>query len=74
MNQNLGKYLILAALAVLLIGILVYFFWDKLSWFGKLPGDISFERDNTKIYFPVVTMILISVLLNLIIYVVRRFL
>ncbi|AWW00528.1 DUF2905 domain-containing protein [Arcticibacterium luteifluviistationis] len=73
MNQNLGKYIILAGLTLLIIGVLVYFFWDKLEWIGKLPGDISFEKGNTKIYFPVVTMILLSVLLNIILYIVRRF-
>ncbi|WP_341225923.1 DUF2905 domain-containing protein [uncultured Arcticibacterium sp.] len=73
MNQNLGKYIIFAGITILVIGVLVYFFWDKLGWFGKLPGDLTFEKGNTKIYFPVLTMILVSIVLNLVIYLVRRF-
>ncbi|MFD2522323.1 DUF2905 domain-containing protein [Emticicia soli] len=74
MNQNTGKYLIFIGLAVILIGIIVYFFADKLNWLGRLPGDIRYEKGNTRIYFPVVTMIILSLLLNLAIYLVKKFL
>ncbi len=40
---------------------------------GSLPGDISFRRGNTSVYFPVVTMILVSVGLTIIINIVLRF-
>ncbi|WP_304235217.1 DUF2905 domain-containing protein [Jiulongibacter sediminis] len=73
MNQNLGRYLIIGGLILIVIGSLVYFFWDKLNWLGKLPGDIRFENGNTKIYFPVATMILLSLLLNLVLYLIKRF-
>ena len=73
MNQNLGKYLIIGGLILVLVGTLVYFFWDKLNWLGKLPGDIRYENGNTKIYFPVATMILLSLLLNLVLYLIKRF-
>lgn len=65
MNQNTGKYIILIGAIVILIGIIIYFFEDKLHWLGRLPGDIRYEKGNTRIYFPVVTMILLSLLLNL---------
>ncbi|RYU95493.1 DUF2905 domain-containing protein [Emticicia agri] len=74
MNQNTGKYIIFIGGIILLIGIVMYFFADKLHWFGRLPGDIRYEKGNTRIYFPVVTMILLSLLLNLIIYLVKKFL
>ncbi|MGD8934209.1 MAG: DUF2905 domain-containing protein [Gammaproteobacteria bacterium] len=44
-----------------------------MSWFGRLPGDIRVERDNVRFYFPVVTMIVVSVALSLIIYLIGRF-
>lgn len=74
MNSNFGKYTILAGLSITAIGLLIYFLGDKLNWIGKLPGDINWTSGKTKIYFPVVTMILLSLLLNLIIYLIKRFL
>jgi len=74
MNQTTGKYIIIIGGIVILIGIIVYFFADKLHWLGRLPGDIRYENGNTRVYFPVVTMILLSLVLNLIIYLIKRFL
>ena len=73
MNQNLGKYLIIGGLNLVLAGILVFFFRDKLLWLGKLPGDFRYENGNTKIYFPMTTMIVLSLLLNLLHYLIKRF-
>lgn len=73
MNASTGKYIMLAGLALLVVGLLVYFLHDKLHWVGKLPGDIRVEKENFKFYFPITTMILFSVLLNLIIVLIRKF-
>jgi len=43
------------------------------GWFGRLPGDIRIERDTMRVYIPFASMILISVVLNLVFYLVRRF-
>ncbi len=44
-----------------------------LSWFGRLPGDIRYSNGGTRVYFPITTMILLSVGLSLALYIVRRF-
>jgi len=54
------------------VGLIVYFAGNKLSWLGHLPGDIRIEKENVRIYFPVTTMILISVVLSLILYLIRK--
>jgi len=74
MNQDTGKYIVIIGVAIVVIGILIYFFHDKLNWFGRLPGDIRIERDNFRFYFPVTTMILLSVLISAILWVIRKFL
>jgi hypothetical protein len=56
-----------------LMGILIYFFADKLRWLGNLWGDIRYENGNTRIYFPIATMLIISLLINLIIYFIKKF-
>jgi len=73
MSQITGKYLILIGFAVVAIGIIVYLFSDKLHWLGRLPGDIRIEKENFRFYFPVVTMLLLSGLLNLIIWLLKKF-
>jgi hypothetical protein len=74
MNSNTGKWIILAGLAIVLAGIVVYFFSDKLRWLGHLPGDIRMEKENVRFYFPVTTMILVSLILSLGLYIIRKFL
>ncbi|GAB3661222.1 DUF2905 domain-containing protein [Echinicola sediminis] len=66
MNSETGKWIIGIGLGLVFIGILVYFFADKLHWLGRLPGDIRIEKGNFRLYFPITTMILISILLSLI--------
>jgi hypothetical protein len=73
MNQTTAKYIILIGGIVVLIGIIFYFWGDKLNWLGRLSGDIRYEGKNTKVYFPIVTMLLISVVLNVILYLIRKY-
>ena len=73
MNSTTGKYIIAAGIIIVIIGVVVYLPSDKLKWFGRLPGDISIERGNTRFYFPVVTMILVSIVLTVIINIIRKF-
>ena len=74
MDQNTGKYILFAGGLIVLVGLLVYFFHDKLHWIGRLPGDIRVERENFRFYFPITTMILFSILISLLIGLIRKFL
>jgi len=72
MNPETGKYLIIAGGLLLLAGIVVYFFHDKLHWLGRLPGDIRIEKENFRFYFPVTTMMLLSIVLTILIRIFRK--
>ena len=72
MHTTIGKYLIIIGLFILVLGVLIYFLGDKLSWIGRLPGDIRIEKENLKIFIPITTMILISILLTLIIALIKK--
>lgn len=53
-----------------LVGLLV---WSgALAWFGRLPGDIRIERESAKVYIPIASMLVVSVVLSLVLYLVRR--
>ena len=74
MNQDTGKYIVIIGAAIVIIGLLIYFFHDKLHWFGRLPGDMRIEKENFRFYFPITTMILLSILISAILWIIRKFL
>jgi DUF2905 family protein len=71
-NAGPGPLLVGLGVALILIGLL---FWSgSLSWFGRLPGDIRIERESVRVYVPLVSMLILSAVLSLVLYLVRRFL
>ena len=70
--QLIGKYLIIAGIIMVITGVLLYFFSSQFHWFGRLPGDIRVERENFKFYFPVTSMILVSIIITILINLIRR--
>jgi hypothetical protein len=62
----------LIALGVLLLVMGVAWPWlTKLGLF-RLPGDIAIERENFRVYFPITTMVIISVVISLIVWLLRK--
>ncbi|WP_162425847.1 DUF2905 domain-containing protein [Pontibacter pudoricolor] len=71
--QPAGKYIVIVGVVIVVVGLLVWFAGDKLNWFGNLPGDVKVERKNVRVYFPITTMLLLSALLSLLLWVFRKF-
>lgn len=71
MSSETGKWIIVAGAVIVILGAIVYFWGNKFHWIGNLPGDIRIERENFKFYFPITTMIIASLLINLIIRLFR---
>jgi hypothetical protein len=70
-SRPFGLLLVALGVAVIVVGVLV---WSgALSWVGRLPGDVRIDRGNVKVFFPITSMILISLLLTLILNLLRRF-
>ncbi|HNG06879.1 MAG TPA: DUF2905 domain-containing protein, partial [Saprospiraceae bacterium] len=69
-----AKGLIIAGVILIIIGLIYYFFQDKLGWLGRLPGDFSYKKDNFSFFAPITTMLILSILLSVIINLIRRFL
>jgi len=66
--HSIGKMLILTGIVVVAMGGLLILV-GKISWFGKLPGDIVIQRKNFTFYFPLATSILLSVILSLLFWI-----
>ena len=71
MNGSIGNWLILLGIFFLVAGILAKS--GVLGWFGHLPGDLHIKRDGFQFYFPLATMILVSVALTALLSLVRKF-
>ncbi|PWJ53232.1 Protein of unknown function (DUF2905) [Dyadobacter jejuensis] len=72
MTPTTAKYLILAGLLMVVVGVVFYFFGNSLTWLGRLPGDIRIEKKGFRLYIPLATMLLISALINLILWLIRK--
>ncbi len=67
----IGKSLIIIGLMIAAVGDLCTFL-AKVTWFGRLPGDFYIRKENFTFYFPLATSILISVILSLILWLLRK--
>jgi membrane protein implicated in regulation of membrane protease activity len=66
-----GKWLVVAGVVLIVAGVLAQS--GLLSWFGRLPGDIRVERPGASFYFPITSMVIVSVALSLLLALARRF-
>jgi hypothetical protein len=69
-TRGLGLLIAGIGAAVVVIGLLVA--TGALSWFGRLPGDIRIDGERTRVYIPIVSMLLVSVVLTLLLSLFRR--
>ncbi len=71
--EKIGLKIISIGIFIIVAGVIIYFFGNKLRFLGKLPGDIQIKTDNVQIYFPVVTMLLVSILLSFFMWLFNKF-
>lgn len=67
-----GRWLMFAGAAILALGFVLHFAPWLLSWFGKLPGDIRIETGRSRIFIPITSMILISIVLSIVVNLFRK--
>ncbi len=71
MMPSLGKSLIIIGLIIAAVGVLLSLA-GRIPWLGRLPGDIYIKRENFTFYFPLATSIIVSVVLSLIMWLLRK--
>lgn len=73
---DLARLLIIIGLVIAFVGVMIMVAIRIFPWLGNLPGDIRLETENSKVYIPLATMILVSIvatiLLNIVIRLFRR--
>jgi cytochrome b subunit of formate dehydrogenase len=70
--ENIGKILIVSGIILVAAGLILYFSGDKFSWLGHLPGDINIRKENVRIFIPFTTMIILSVVVSVLLYFIRK--
>lgn len=69
---SMGKIFIVLGFFLILLGIVILVANRFGIHLGKLPGDVYYQKGNTTIYFPIVTCILVSILLTVILWFLRK--
>jgi len=68
----MGKLLIIVGILCIVVGVFMTY-GPKIPFLGKLPGDISVEKENFKFYFPLTSSIIVSILVSLLLLLLNRF-
>lgn len=68
----MAKILITVGLVLVVLGIIWQFAPGLLNWFGRLPGDIHINNPHSKVFIPVTSMLVVSVVISLILWFFRR--
>jgi ribose/xylose/arabinose/galactoside ABC-type transport system permease subunit len=69
--KELGRFLVGVGLLFVLAGVALWSGFGK-GWIGHLPGDFHFSKGNFNFYFPLATCLLLSVLLTVLLWIMRR--
>ena len=71
--MEIGKILITIGTCILLVGLIFHFLGDRMGWFGDLYGDIKIIKSNYGFYFPITSMIIVSIIGTILINFFSRF-
>ncbi len=72
MRMEMAKFLMLIGAIIFAVGLVVLIA-PKIPWLGRLPGDIDFKGRNFRVYFPIVTCIILSILLTILLNLMNFF-
>ena len=68
--RDLGPLLVVVGLVIAAVGLLAW--TGALGWFGRLPGDIRISGEHTRVYIPITSVIIVSVILTIVLSLFRR--
>lgn len=70
--ENVGKVIVGLGLILIIVGLALWLLGDKLGWFGNLPGDIRIVRPGFSCFFPLTSMIIVSIVLSVLLTLIAR--
>ncbi|MES2703916.1 MAG: DUF2905 domain-containing protein [Bacteroidota bacterium] len=70
--ERTGKAIVVAGIIIAAIGVIVWLAGDKLRFLGRLPGDLRYDGEHTRIYIPFTTMLLLSMVFSLVLWIIQK--
>lgn len=68
----MARWFLIGGALLVLIGLALKFAPWTINWFGRLPGDLRFESGNTRVFIPITSMIVLSLVLTVLVNLFRR--
>lgn len=68
----MGRWIVIAGFVLIIIGAILQLAPWLINWFGRLPGDIRIETEHSKIFIPITSMVIISIVVTVIINLFKR--
>lgn len=70
MERSTGLVVIVAGAVIMVVGVAIWA--GALSWFGRLPGDIRVEGESTRVFVPITSMVIVSIVLTIAVTLFQR--
>lgn len=70
-RSQIGLLLVMLGI-LLIVGGLAVIYYDKISWLGRLPGDINIQGKGWSFHFPIVTGLILSIILTIVLNIIFR--
>ena len=68
----MGRLIIFLGIILIVVGLILQYAPWLVSWFGRLPGDIRIDNEKTKVFIPITSMIIVSLILTIVINIFKK--
>ena len=69
---SMSRWFVIAGIILIVVGAILHFAPGVLNWFGKLPGDINIRSEGSRVFVPITSMIIVSVVLTIVLNLFNR--
>ena len=68
----MARWFIVAGIILIVVGAILHFTPSLLNWFGKLPGDINIRSEGSRVFIPITSMVIVSIVLTIVLNLFNR--
>ncbi|WP_296936269.1 DUF2905 domain-containing protein [uncultured Marinobacter sp.] len=68
----MARWFVIAGIILIVVGAILHFAPGVLNWFGKLPGDINIQSEGSRVFIPITSMIILSIVLTIVLNLFNR--
>ncbi|MDY6840192.1 MAG: DUF2905 domain-containing protein [Pseudomonadota bacterium] len=68
----MARWFVVVGIILILVGAILHFAPGILNWFGKLPGDINIRSEGSRVFIPITSMVIVSIVLTIVLNLFNR--